>query len=254
MKHQFVPTSNYRRFIEAVKRLESRGATEASLMLVSGAPGRGKTNVTDGWASQTGALHLRANQGWTPNGFLRALAETLSVEARGASDIVFQRLLLALGAYKINGKPAPFPPLVVDEIQHCLHNNAAVLERIRDFSDRTGSIVVLVAGEDEVLRRIKKFPQISSRIGENVEFQLASVDDIALICKQLAEVEIKPDLVGAIHKEAGGVLRLVMNAIASVEEVAKNSGIKAIAAAQFKESGATLCIDWQGVRTLRKVA
>ena len=39
MKHQFVKTSNYGRFMDAVRDVEQRGAAEASMLLVYGNPG-----------------------------------------------------------------------------------------------------------------------------------------------------------------------------------------------------------------------
>ena len=236
MKKMFVPISNHRRLLEAIKRLEARGAPEASSLLVSGAPGRGKAHLTYHWAVEAKAIYLRSNAGWTPNQFMRAMAENLNVDQR--SRDLFQRLHSRMGALG-------FPALCIDEVQHCLANRAEVLETVRDFSDRTKSIVVLVAGEDGVMRRLKELPQIASRIGEVVEFELASIDDVSVICKTLAECDIKPDLVAQIHRTSGGVLRQIMNAIAAVEGVAKASGISSIDAAQFKTAGIPLCVDWQ---------
>lgn len=244
MKHEFVKTANYRAFNEAIARLERRGAREACWLLASGAPGRGKTNIAEGWAAQTGAIFLRANQGWTPNAFMRVLAGELKVSDSGPADKLFERIL---GGFASLG----FPRLVVDEVQNCFADGAAVLEKLRDFTDRTNSIVVLVAGKDGVLTQIKRHPQVASRIGENVEFQLATVEDVALIAKQRATVEIKPDLIARIHNDSGGSLRLVMNAIAAAEEIAKNNSAKSIDAAQIKQSGATLCLDWQNVTARR---
>lgn len=239
MKPQFVKTANYRAFGEAIARIERRGAREACWLLISGAPGRGKSNIAEGWAAQAGAIFLRANQGWTPNAFMRALAGELKISDAGPGDKLFERILGKLASLG-------FPRLVVDEVQNCFADGAAVLEKLRDFTDRTNSIVVLVAGKDGVLTQIKQHPQVASRIGENVEFQLATVEDVTLIAKQLADVEIKPDLIARIHSDAKGVLRLVMNAISAVEEIAKNNGAKSIDAAQIKQSGASLCVDWQG--------
>ncbi|HGX92123.1 MAG TPA: ATP-binding protein, partial [Candidatus Tenderia sp.] len=43
MKHTFVKTENTQRFREGIAILEERGAMEASMMLVTGAPGYGKS-------------------------------------------------------------------------------------------------------------------------------------------------------------------------------------------------------------------
>jgi DNA transposition AAA+ family ATPase len=254
MKPQFVATSNYRRFTEAVQRIEARGAREACHVLVSGPPGRGKTRATEAWAASNsttpgkpGVIYLRANSGWTPNAFLRALAAQLGIYGERTADGMFSRVFVKLGELD-------FPKLVIDEVQNCLHDRGAVLERLRDITDRTASVAVLVAGEGGVLDKISRYPQIASRIAENVEFELATVEDVALMCKQLAEVEIKSDLAAQIHREAKGVLRPVMNAIATVEGMAKTSGLKSVDAAQLKASGAVLCINWQSGSKLVRAA
>lgn len=249
MKNGFVPTENYRRFAEAIKNMEGRGAQEACFVLVVGEPGRSKSNITEGWAARLnngfdkpGVIYLRANKGWKPTFFRRELARQLGIDSGGNSYDLFNRLIDRL-AY------LGFPKLVVDEVQHCLDDRAAVLESLRDITDRTNSIAVLVAGDDDanrnLLNAIKRHKNIASRIGQVVEFELATPQDVTLICRQLAEVEVAPDLIARIHRDCGGVMRKIMNAVATVERIAKTSGLTRIDDAQFKASGAPLCVDWQ---------
>ena len=70
MKRGFVKTENYARFRAAVLATEQRGAAEAGMMLVHGQPGYGKSNTVYNWAVESGAVFLRANQGWTPSQFM----------------------------------------------------------------------------------------------------------------------------------------------------------------------------------------
>lgn len=238
MKKVFVKNiSNYERFRTGISAVETRGASEASLMLVSGPAGYGKSQTVDQWAVANGAAYLRAKVEWTPSYFMRELAETLKLDSRGRAKDVFGRIAGVLGGQQI--------PLVIDEVEHCLRNGAEVLEAIRDLSDLTEVMVILV-GMDEVQAKIARHLQISSRIAKVVEFHPATPEDVSEICRQLAEVTIAPDLIAEIHRQSGGRVREVMNAIATVEQTAQRNGNSAVSLQDM--AGQVLTHDWQARR------
>ena len=237
MKRQFVRTSNYERFLAAVSAVENRGAAEAGMMLVHSQPGYGKSAVVERWAVDTQAVFLRANVDWTPRYFLLELAKALNVDPRGTSEQLFNRLLAVIATQEVN--------LVIDEAEATLSRHAVVLEKIRDFSDRTETMVVLV-GMETIQRAISKHKQISSRIAQVVEFAPASLEDVAVTCQQLAEVRVAPDLVAEIHRQSAGRMREVMNAIATVERVAKMNGLAEIGVDAV--AGMSITHDWQARR------
>ena len=234
MKKDLVKTSNYERFRAAITAVEQRGAPEASLLLVAGNPGLSKSIIVNRWAVEAKAVYLRAKVAWTPNRFLTELADELRVDATGRQKEVFGRVVTAIGRQQI--------PLIIDEVQHTLENKARVLEAVRDISDLTETIVVLIAGEEKIQTRIARYPQISSRIARVVEFAEASVDDVARCCSELAEIEIDRTLVEEIHRQSGGRMRHVINAIAAVERDARRNGKKKVGAADF--AGKALVHDW----------
>lgn len=238
MKKELVKTSNYERFRTGVTAVENRGAAEASLMLVVGEPGFSKSVIVERWAVEKKAVYLRAKVEWTPSRFLGELAESLAVDTGGKTKEVFGRVISAIGRNQT--------PIVVDEVQHTLANRARVLEAIRDISDLTETLVVLVAGEERVLPKIARFPQIRSRIAKVVEFMPATVDDIARCCAELAGVEVARDLVEEIHRQTDGRMRDAINAIARIEQAAKRNGQKKVNAADF--AGKALVEDWQARR------
>lgn len=241
MKHQFVRTSNYSRFMDAVRAVEQRGAAEASMLLVFGNPGYGKSHMVESWAAETGAVFLRANVDWTPKYFLVELAKALRVDPIGTAEKLFNRLLGVIAVERI--------PLVIDEAESALKDNAAVLEKVRDFSDRTETLVVLV-GMERIQTAIARHKQISSRIAQVVEFGPATLDDVAATCKQLAEIEIQPCLIKEIHAHSDGRMREVLNAIAAVERVAAVNAQKTMSVKDM--DGLALTHDWQARRP-RKV-
>ena len=237
MKKQFVKTSNYEQFQAGIRTVEGRGALEASMMLVTGEPGYGKSETVDRWSAQVSAAFLRAKEQWTPAFFMGELAETLGVDARGRAKDIFARVVAKLGAEQI--------PLVIDEVEHTLRNAAQVLETVRDISDIAENIVVLV-GMEQVQAKIARYKQISSRIAQVVVFNPATPEDVLATCQQLADVVIAPDLAREIHRQANGRMREIMNAIALVEREARKNKKTQVALADF--SGRPLVFDWQARR------
>jgi len=234
MHHQFVKTSNFEAFTSAVREVERRGAKEAGMLLVTGLPGLGKTEIVTGWAAQAGAVFLRANVDWTPRYFLVELARKLKVESTGPAQAIFKAVLNHMEERK--------PPLVIDEAEFTLHNNAAALEKLRDLSDRSETTVVLI-GMERILERIGKHKQISGRIARVVEFKPATREDVHLACEKLSEVALSPALRDEVHRISCGRMRDVLNIIASIELIAKNNGLPEVDVTHLE--GQELSFDWQ---------
>ena len=237
MKDLFVKTSNYVAFEAGINKALSRGAMEATNMLVYGPPGTGKTENIDYWAVQNEAIHLRANEGWTPRQFMKELATKAGIDASGSGQALFERLL----AYMVGTGT----PLVIDEVNFCLADNAAVMEKIRDFSDRTETLVVY-AGDERVIPKIGRHAQIASRFAAVVEFKMATLADVRQLCDELAEVTIADDLVAEMHHKSGGRVRSVIDAIAVAERVGKKTGGQVCLADCV---GMELLFDWQTRRS-----
>jgi len=235
VKKELVKTSNYERFRTAISAVERRGAPEASMLLVAGEPGYSKSVIVNRWAIEAKAVYLRAKVNWTPGRFLSELAEDLRLDGGGRQKDVFARVISAIGRQQC--------PLVIDEVQHCLANGARTLEAVRDITDLTETIAVLVAGEDRVQMKIARYPQIASRIARVVEFTAATLSDVARSCHELAEIEIAPDLAAEIHRQSAGRMRYVIGAIAHVEQDAKRNSKKRVSLSDF--AGKALVHDWQ---------
>ena len=237
MKDLFVKTSNYQAFEAGINKAQSRGALEATNVLVYGPPGTGKTENIDYWAIQNDAIHLRANEGWTSRQFMKELATKAGIDSTGSAQALFERLL----GYMVGTGT----PLVIDEVNFCLADNAAVMEKIRDFSDRTETLVIY-AGDERVIPKIGRHAQIASRFAAVVEFKMATLADVRLLCDELADVRIADDLVAYLHHESGGRVRNVIDGIAVAERVGKKTGgIVALADC----AGMEMMFDWQTRRS-----
>ena len=249
MRQGFVKTENYARFTAGVKAVESRGAAEAGMMLVHGQPGLGKSHIVYRWAEEAGAVYLRANVDWTPKYFLCELAKALNVDSRGTAQQLFERSLRVLIERQC--------PIIIDESEFTLRDQAAVLEKIRDFSDRAEVTVVLI-GMEQIQRNISRHKQISSRIAHVVEFGPCTAADVALACAKLCEYELTPALAVGVLRLSAGRMREVLNVLARIEQLAKANGlVGALDVAHF--AGVELAHDWQSrtaktVRTAKAVA
>ena len=139
-------------------------------------------------------------------------------------------------------------PIVLDEAQFALHDAAACLEVLRGITDKSGTILVAVTMDHEV-PRFNRREQIGSRFFRKCQFHESTLGDVGAACQQLAEgVRIGDDLVERIHRETGGRMRLVLNAISRVEQIAHH--LKAESLAAEAVASIALCEDFQraGVR------
>lgn len=238
MRKQFVKTSNFEKFQAAIRAVEARGAPEAGWLLVAGDPARGKSTIVDRWAASSSAIYLRAKEEWRPTWFLCELAESLKIDDSVRGKARLQAIITRVGREQT--------PIVIDEVQHALRDNAAVLEVLRDITDLTETVAVLVAGVERVQTRIARYQQIASRIAQVVEFAPNTPEDTALVCHELAEVEIAPDLVGETHRQAKGLMRGLVNAITTIEGHARRNRLARVQLSDM--AGQELCHDWQSRR------
>ena len=242
MKKAFVKTENYARFAAGVKAVEQRGAAEAGMMLVHGQPGYGKSHIVYRWAEEAGAVYLRANVDWTPKYFLVELCKALNIDGRGTAQALFERCLRVLVERQC--------PIIIDEAEFTLSSNAAVLEKVRDFSDRAEVTVILI-GMEQIQRSIARHKQISSRIAQVVEFGPCTGSDVALACTQLCDYQLSPGMTAEVLRLSGGRMREVLNILANIERIAATNGLSGqLDVPQF--AGVALTHDWQS-RTAKTV-
>ena len=71
----------------------------------------------------------------------------------------------------------------------------------------------------------------------------ATLEDVQSACKQLAEVEISPELMAEIHRLSRGCMREVLNMIPVDEPVAKTNRLDCVGIEDL--AGIPLTHDWQ---------
>jgi DNA transposition AAA+ family ATPase len=224
-------------FLAGLSIVKKRGAREASMMLVTGDPGFGKTSTLQWFVTQEPhAIYVRCKAGYTRHWFFRDVLAELGVSPRRLTEDMFRQAAEALAS-------RPYI-MVVDEVDHA---SAQVLEAIRDLADLVEVPVVLV-GMDRVKDVIRsRYPQISSRIATVVHFQPISVSDIRNAAATLVEgVQLAEDVVEEIHRQCEGRMRLALNALAVCENLARARRLETVSLADLGEL--ELIHDWKAAR------
>ena len=236
MKKGFVQTTNFRLLKEAEKIVARRGAREASLVLIQGKYGIGKSELTERWASENGHVFIRSQKVWTSRALLEEVAERLGLSVRGGAKDVQNRITQHLAQ--------TMQALIFDEADYLADmKSAAKLETIRDISDVTGTMVFLV-GMENFPAIVQRYDHIASRVARIVQLHPLSLADVQLTCKAKAEVALTPALVEQIHRDSKGRMRHILNAIANIEVWAEANSWTEVDVSHVK--GKPLCADFTG--------
>ena len=235
MKLQFAhQVSNVMALLAGFTRVKHRGAQEASILLVTGQPGLGKTEAMRWFVTQEKhAVYIRAKSGWTRHWFLSDLLVELGYAPQRLTEDMFKQAKEALALRQ--------PTLVIDEVEHALMDHR-VLEAIRDLVDLLCIPVVLV-GMGEVRAKLIKHPQIWSRIATVVEFGPITLDDVHAAAKTLLDgVVLQPDLLAELHRQCDGRMRLLLNGLRTCERMTETAKVRSLALADVE--GKELIHDW----------
>lgn len=235
MKKGFVHTENFRRLTDAQKQVERRGAPEAGLVIIKGPYGVGKSRLVERWATDNGAVYLRCKESWTKRALLDELAEKLGVDTRGRNSEVQARISTRLQVDML--------PMVFDEADFLVRSTPSLLEIIRDITD-TSYVCCFLVGMERFGDSLARYGHIASRVNRILEFKPLSLEDVQAACEQLAEVRVRADLVELIHSQSAGRMRLVLTAIANVEQWARANGWKEVGAEHVK--GKALVAEFKG--------
>lgn len=241
MKKGFVQTENFKRLKEAEKLVARRGAREAGLVIVRGVYGIGKSELTERWAADSNYVFVRAKETWTKRALLDELADKMGLAKHGRNQEVQARII---------GKMAvDMVPLIVDEADFLVRSTASLLEVLRDITDLTGTMCFLVGMEHFPLK-VARYAHIASRVARVVEFEVLSLADVRATVSVKAEVALDDEVVAQIHAQAKGRMRLVLNAIANLEQWAAANSWKTVQAKHIE--GKALCTEFSGLSLGKK--
>lgn len=216
MAKTIAPIKNVQRLTSAFEQLKGR-EDEDGFALVFGAPGLGKTVTTCSLFVRENGILVRAKPGWTQKALLKTLLAELGSDFRGTNAECLDE------AIRLTAESSR--PIFVDEAD-ALFNDARSLETLRSIHDVCGIPVVLVGmtslpSAPGIDRRIKRYPQLSSRITQWVEFYAADWEDATTLARHCCEVAVGEDLLERLLTSSKGNIRLMRRGLTRIQRLGK---------------------------------
>ncbi|WP_374467427.1 AAA family ATPase [Ferrovibrio sp.] len=197
----FVRVGNVKKFLGGISALEERGAPEATLMVVAGEVGLGKSSTARWYAVQNRLPYVvmkpQATPGWLLDDLCRAMGLQPPRYAKDRFNLIIQHMA------KTNRG------IVIDEVEHALANAGAALEQLRAIGDATELPIILV-GREYVGQKIARIPAVKSRVTSTVTFQAVTREDFGQLLTAFG-LNVQGDVASRLVKATGGSMRLGMN-------------------------------------------
>ena len=242
MKQHFVETSNHRRFMAGVTAVENRGSPEACILLLTGAPGTGKSCTVDNWGAKRDAIYLEGIPGMSLSFIRDYLADQTEVVGKGK----FAQYKGMVDFFKTSHQP-----IILDEAQHGLPNKAECIEYLRRIAEQANTILVLICHTSEKHRFSEdRLAHIATRVSATPKLETANLDDCASYLNELCEVRVDAGIVKQVFEHSNGRYRLMSNAGRTLEAIASKKGMTELTAADIM--GIRLCED--AMKSLKREA
>lgn len=242
MKQHFVETSNHRRFMAGVTAVENRGSPEACILLLSGAPGTGKSCTVDNWGAKRDAIHMEGVPGMSLAFIRDYLADQTGIIGKGK----FAQYKAMVDFFRVSRQP-----IILDEAQHGLPNKAECIEYLRRMAEQANTMLVMICHTSERYRFSEdRLAHIATRVSAAPKLETANLDDCAIYLNELCEVRVDAGIVKQVFEHSNGRYRLMSNAGRTLEAIASKKGVTELIAADIK--GVRLCED--AMKSLKREA
>lgn len=222
MKHKIVEVKNMLKTEALLDNLLNRSSIVPGIGLIHGPSGYGKTTAVQWLFNQdsVNGIYVRCYRTDTVTSLLEKIAKEIGIPSRNQLRSQVDAIIEAIRKEELS--------MFVDEADYIV-GNARIMETLRDIYDATEQPLILV-GMEEIARRISQRKQLFNRISQWIEFRAADLDDVALIAREMLEVEvdIDEDLLDLIRKRSNGVVRVIVTALDKIEKMAMASGVNRI--------------------------
>ena len=234
MQYRILPVKNVSRLKAAGDALINRAMGMPGMGLIWGPTGYGKTTAATWFINQCNGVYIRAMGLWSPKVMLTALARELDLDTKGMNNGEMVEAII----YRLaeTGRP-----LFIDEADYIVESRR-LTDTLRDIHDLS-TVPVILIGMHGIEKRIRGNEQFTGRIAQWVAFQGADQEDARILADGLCEVEIRQDLLDALHSaatpkrnpEGGAEIRRLVVGLGQIEYHARNRGLDRIALADWPE-------------------
>lgn len=236
MKKKFVKsTGNHERFQAGTAAMRKRGARDKCIMLVSGPFGSGKSAHVDNFGAFNQSVYIEAMGGMTLNWALDYLSHECSVNKNLKK---FDRERLIREDLRNTGKV-----IIIDEAHNALADGGKVIDYLRRTAELAGTYLVMVFHDSELYRlKDDKLGYIVTRIEAHVEMKHADETETGNFLRGLCEVAVDDAIVRAAHEDSGGVYRMLVGCIKTLEMRADQLGLQGLKLEDLKVEGRRIAL------------
>jgi DNA transposition AAA+ family ATPase len=194
--------------------------------MFSGKAGLGKTTAGAWLFSHADGILVRCLKADTLGTFLERLALDLGLEARSRRADMLNFIVRELAFQN--------KPVFIDEADY-LAEKVPVLETLRDIYDLANVPIILI-GYEQLPKKIKRLPQLLSRISQHVEFKPADLEDITIMANDLVEnCTIDQALLEQLLKASKGNFRRITVGLGYIEKFCRSNSISNISQSQWAD-------------------
>ena len=224
MQKVFIETSRTQAFMEAAYDVTDMENGSPGLMMAWGIAGYGKTECAKKYCTDSGALYMKIEHGWSPRAMLQHICRKLNgMEPRivdKAKDVIEEEF-----------DKGELPALVIDESSRLTINH---IEHFRDLFDNTGTPTILV-GEPDIYSLVVGHAPLKRRIRRFVEFGPATVEDVIIYGIKCFKLKVEPEGAIHLHKITHGNLGYIENRMYQLRKIANKAGTDKITLAMVKQ-------------------
>lgn len=218
-KPVFVQNTNTRNFGVMMDRL-NLDSGEGRLGMVQGKAGWGKTRTTLWWHGKSDSVYLRMQAIWSTSelDFLQKLLRELGHKTvPGRKGACFTHIVDSLIANPV--------PLFLDEVDRV---PARFVDLVRDLTDISTAPVILI-GEEGLPGQLRTNTRVWSRVAAQTEFKPMGVADVVIYAKQVAGLDLAPEVGEILHKASdgrngGGNFRVVKRTLLTILQILNSEG------------------------------
>lgn len=209
-----ISTRDFQSVYELCYGLLSPGSSlTASIGLVIGDAGMGKTTAVQRFAAENVAASYVLYMGYTRSALFKEIAEVM---VGRSSNTYYNNVNLIIGATQLYRKL-----IIIDEADRM---PLALLEDLRTLNER-GRVPLLLVGEPTLARTVRKADRIESRIRKpRIEFHPVDAVTLATLYKEACGLEIPTDVARALVAMSHGDFRVAANEMQDIVRMMNVSG------------------------------